>query len=165
MRVSSVADPGTPTRMEKQRGQAVARQIIDGSIYMVLATADASGRPWATPVQYATEDRRRFFWLSRPEATHSRNLGERPELGIVLFDATVAGEDRQAVYMSAVGREVQARESEGLGVFSRRSVAIGNDEWTERDVSPPSELRLFCASASEHFVLHTERDERVPVSP
>lgn len=131
---------------------------------MVLATADASGRPWATPVQYATEDRREFFWLSRPDSTHSRNLAERPDLGIVIFDSHIPGEDRQAVYMSAVGREVPP-DSEGLGVFSRRSIANGDREWTAEDISAPADLRLFCASATEHFVLHAERDERVPVSP
>ena len=131
---------------------------------MVLATADGSGRPWASPVQYATEDRREFFWVSRPEATHSQNLRERPVLAIVIFDSTVAGENRQAVYMSAVGREVPLGESEGLEVFSRRSIENGDEEWTAEQVSPPSELRLFSASISEYFVLRTDRDERVPVS-
>ena len=131
---------------------------------MVLATADGSGRPWASPVQYATEDRREFFWVSRPEATHSQNLRERPVLAIVIFDSTVAGENRQAVYMSAVGREVPLGESEGLEVFSRRSIENGDEEWTAEQVSPPSELRLFNASISEYFVLRTDRDERVPVS-
>lgn len=145
-------------------GPEVARQIIDQSIYMVLATADGSGRPWASPVQYATEDRREFFWVSRPEATHSQNLRERSELAIVIFDSTIAGEERQAVYMSAVGREVPLGESEGLEVFSRRSIANGDEEWTAERVSPPAELRLFHASVSEHFVLRTDRDERVPVS-
>ena len=149
--------PGTP-----EPGPEVARQIIDQSHYMVLATADGSGRPWASPVEYATEDRREFFWVSRPDATHSQNLRERPELAIVIFDSTIPGEKRQAVYMSAVGREVPP-ESEGLEVFSQRSIANGDGEWTAERVSPPAELRLFHASVSEHFVLHTERDERVRV--
>jgi nitroimidazol reductase NimA-like FMN-containing flavoprotein (pyridoxamine 5'-phosphate oxidase superfamily) len=136
-------------------GPEVAREIIDQSLYMVLATADGSGRPWASPVQYATEDRREFFWVSRPEATHSQNLRERPELGIVIFDSTVPGEKRQAVYMSAAGREVPHGESEGLEVFSRRSIANGDEEWTAEHVSPPADLRLFRASVSEHFVLRT----------
>ncbi len=144
-------------------GPEVAREIIDQSIYMVLATADGSGRPWASPVQYATEDRREFFWVSRPDATHSQNLRERPELSIVIFDSTIPGEERQAVYMSAVGREVPPGESEGIEVFSRRSIANGDEEWTAEQVSPPADLRLFHASVSEHFVLRTDRDERVRV--
>jgi hypothetical protein len=31
----------------QQEVDAVARAIIDSNLYMTLATADASGRPWA----------------------------------------------------------------------------------------------------------------------
>ena len=31
----------------------VARAIIDGNRYMVLGTADTTGRPWVSPVYYA----------------------------------------------------------------------------------------------------------------
>ena len=32
-----------------------ARRIIDANSYMTLATADADGRPWATPVWFAPD--------------------------------------------------------------------------------------------------------------
>jgi hypothetical protein len=31
----------------------VARRIIQDSLYMVLATADETGRPWSSPVYFA----------------------------------------------------------------------------------------------------------------
>jgi predicted pyridoxine 5'-phosphate oxidase superfamily flavin-nucleotide-binding protein len=31
----------------------VARSIVDSNRYMTLATADESGRPWASPVWFA----------------------------------------------------------------------------------------------------------------
>ncbi|MGH2983761.1 MAG: pyridoxamine 5'-phosphate oxidase family protein [Solirubrobacterales bacterium] len=34
---------------------AVARAIIDSNLYMTLGTADQSGRPWVSPVYFATE--------------------------------------------------------------------------------------------------------------
>jgi predicted pyridoxine 5'-phosphate oxidase superfamily flavin-nucleotide-binding protein len=34
-----------------------ARRIIDANSYATLATADADGRPWATPVWFAERDR------------------------------------------------------------------------------------------------------------
>ena len=34
---------------------ALAREIIDSNQYMTLATADADGRPWASPVWFAHE--------------------------------------------------------------------------------------------------------------
>ena len=47
---------------------AYARRIIDAHVYMTLATADAQGRPWASPVWFAHEDHTRFVWVSRPDA-------------------------------------------------------------------------------------------------
>ena len=56
----------------------IARSIIDANLYMTLATADEAGRPWVSPVCYAFAGYEEFFWVSSPEATHSRNLPGRP---------------------------------------------------------------------------------------
>jgi pyridoxine/pyridoxamine 5'-phosphate oxidase len=137
------------------------RAIIDANRYMTLATAGEDGRPWATPVWFATEDYRQFFWVSKPNARHSRNLAVRPELGIVIYDSSVPVGGAQAVYMAAVAEEVA---DDGLDVFNRRGEAQGLRPWTSVDVLPPGRHRLFRATAREHFVL-TESDERLPVSP
>jgi Pyridoxamine 5'-phosphate oxidase len=138
-------------------GAEGARAIIAGARYMTLATADAEGVPWATPVWYAPRGYAELFWVSYPDARHSRNLALRPELSIVIFDTTVTPGDGQAVYMEATAAE----SAEGLEVFSARSVAQGLGEW--RDLRGP--LRLFRAVVSQHWMLGEERDERVPVSP
>ena len=65
----------TSSRLASDPGPAViARQIIDSSRYLTLATADGAGRPWACPVRYAHEDYTSFMWVSRPGARHSRNV-------------------------------------------------------------------------------------------
>ncbi|WDV49778.1 pyridoxamine 5'-phosphate oxidase family protein [Streptomyces coeruleorubidus] len=64
-----------------------ARAIIDGNLYMVLATVGADGAPWASPVFYSTEDGRDLYWVSSPEVTHSRNIAHEPRIGIVLHDS------------------------------------------------------------------------------
>ena len=72
-----------------------ARTIVDANQYMVLGTADASGTPWASPVWFAHHDYREFVWVSSPEVRHSRNIAERPQIGIVIFDSSVPiGADR-----------------------------------------------------------------------
>jgi nitroimidazol reductase NimA-like FMN-containing flavoprotein (pyridoxamine 5'-phosphate oxidase superfamily) len=58
--------------------RAIARTIIDSSRYMTLGTADETGLPWVSPVWYAPAEYRQFFWVSSPEARHSRNLMTRP---------------------------------------------------------------------------------------
>lgn len=132
---------------------------------MTLGTASESGLPWASPVWYATEDYREFFWVSSPQARHSRNLAARPQLGIVIFDSQVPVGGAQAVYMSAVAEELADADLErGIAIFSRRSEAQGLRAWTIDDVRPPGRFRLYRATVSEHFVLGAG-DERLPVSP
>ena len=53
--------------------ELTARAIIDANLYMVLATADDTGRPWSSPVYLAHDRYAEFLWVSAPEATHSRN--------------------------------------------------------------------------------------------
>src|SRR5271170_5562425 len=84
--------------MAEQDLAAIARTIIDANQYMTLATADAQGQPWASPVFYATADYTEFYWISAPETTHSRNLAQRPEISIVIFDSTAPEGAGQAVY-------------------------------------------------------------------
>jgi len=45
-----------------------ARDIIEASRYLVLATADAAGRPWSSPVYFAHIGFTEFYWVSSPGA-------------------------------------------------------------------------------------------------
>jgi nitroimidazol reductase NimA-like FMN-containing flavoprotein (pyridoxamine 5'-phosphate oxidase superfamily) len=146
---------------EPQDLRALARSIVDSNSYMTLATADAAGRPWASPVWYAPRDYREFYWVSSPEATHSRNLAARPQLAIVIFDSHQAG-GWNALYMSATAEELTDVD-EGIGIFSRRSEERDLRPWTREDVLPPAGHRLYRAIALEQFVLDPH-DRRLPVT-
>lgn len=138
-------------------GPEGAREIIDGGRYMTLATADAAGVPWASPVWYAPRGYSELFWISYPDARHSRNLAERPQLSIVIFDSTVAPGHGQAVYMTGEAEQT----TDGLEVFSARSEAQGLGEW--KDLGGP--LRLYRAVVAEHWMLGEGPDKRVRVTP
>lgn len=146
----------TPAELE-----GLALSIIDDNRFMTLATADADGAPWASPVWYAHADHRDFYWVSSPGAQHSRNLAVRPQVAIVIFDSHRAG-GWNAVYLSAVAEEL-ADVEEGIEIFSRRSQAQGMPPWTRQDVLPPARHRLYRATVSELFVLDPQ-DQRLPVS-
>jgi len=143
---------------------SVARTIIDSNLYMTLATADKNGHPWASPVYYAPEGYGQFYWVSSPEATHSRNLAARPEVSIVIFDSHATVGSGQGVYVSAVAEELTGPDLDrGIAVFSRRSESHGAGEWSLKDVSAPARHRLYQATASEHSVLGPQ-DRRTLVS-
>jgi hypothetical protein len=145
--------------------RASAREILEANLYMTLGTADASGRPWVSPVYYASADYTDFYWVSKPAATHSRNLAARSEVSIVVFDSSVPINTGQAVYMAAVAAEVTGDElNRGLEIFSQRSRAHDGSEFTPADVLAPARLRLYRATVSDWWLLD-ERDQRVPVDP
>lgn len=147
----------------------IARAVLDGNSYVVLATADASGVPWASPVWFAHEDPRELFWVSFPGARHSRNLAERAALSMVVFDSTRRPGSAQAVYMSATAGQVTdpAEIERGIGVFSRASVREGIGEWGPERVTGDARLRLYRAQVTEHSILDPDAsiDVRVRVSP
>jgi pyridoxine/pyridoxamine 5'-phosphate oxidase len=142
----------------------VARQIIDKRRYMVVASADRSGQPWPSPVYFAHQDYREFFWVSDPEAQHSQNLVVRREVGIVIFDSRAKLGGGQGVYVLGVAQELPGHEvTEGIAVFSERSVGHGGSVWTPEDVREPARHRLYRATAEAVYVLD-EHDQRVEVS-
>jgi Pyridoxamine 5'-phosphate oxidase len=153
--------------MGERDSAAVARRTIDANLYMVLATADSAGRPWAAPVYFANSGYAEFFWVSSPDATHSRNIAVRPQVGIVVFDSRAPIGTGQGVYMPAAAEEVTggAELERGIDAFSRRSVAHGGVAWSLDDVQGQAGLRLYRATAVEHSILAKDGrpDHRIPV--
>jgi hypothetical protein len=142
------------------------RDIIEASRYLVLATADAAGRPWSSPVYFAHTGFTEFFWVSSPDVTHSRNIAVRREVGIVVFDSQAAVGAGQGVYMSATAKLLGNGETPpGIEAFSRRSVAHGGPEWTSEDIRPGTGLRLYQATAESHWILAKDGrpDHRITV--
>jgi hypothetical protein len=140
--------------MSEAEDGAIARAIVDSNRYMTIATADATGRPWASPVYYAAADYSEFFWVSSPDAVHSRNIATRPEVSIVIFDSRVPIGQGQAVYIAAIAAELTGADIErGSRIFSKRSVEHVKREWTVEDVSAPAFHRLYRAVASEQWIL------------
>jgi uncharacterized protein YhbP (UPF0306 family) len=148
---------------------ALARTIIDSNMYMVLGTADESGRPWVTPVYFACMEYKEFYWISSPEVRHSRNIAVRSQISIMIFDSQVAVGTGQAVYMSAVAEELNSVDFDrGLDIYNGRfsnPAEHGVRVIKSEDVRAPALYRLYRATASEHWVLDPagRPDHRTPV--
>lgn len=133
---------------------------------MVLATADETGRPWVSPVYFAVDRYTDFYWVSSHTATHSRNIGARPEVSIVVFNSQVPIGAGQGVYMSASAEEVTGTDIvRRVAIFSRRSLEHGGKPWTADDVRGQAPIRLYRATAREHSMLAKDGrpDHRIPV--
>ena len=142
----------------------VARRLVEQNSYLTLATADADGRPWASPVWFASPSDGVFLWVSAPDSRHSRNIAARPDIAIVIFDSTVPVGGAEALYADAVAEEVaEAEVADAVAAYSRASEAAGARAWVSQDVLPPAPLRLYRATATEQSVLG-EGDRRLPRS-
>ncbi|MQY10487.1 hypothetical protein SRB5_05950 [Streptomyces sp. RB5] len=139
----------------KEELRARARAVIDGNLYMVLATVGPDGAPWASPVFYATEDGRDFYWMSSPEVTHSRNVAHEPRVSIVLHDSTakVGTAAPLALYLSA-----RAEELDGDGIPEALRVYPGDPSRGGRPPAPeavraPGKWRMYRARVTEYSVI------------
>jgi hypothetical protein len=151
---------------------AMARRVIDANLYMTLATLDPGGAPRLSPFYYTPARYRDFYWVSSPDAHHSRNLLERPDVQIVIFDSSVAVGHAEAVYISARAREVREDELPAVvgEAFGERG---GARRFAPEELRGEGDLRLYVASATSWEVLvrggHPEHgsgiDRREPADP
>jgi uncharacterized protein YhbP (UPF0306 family) len=145
---------------------AHARTVLDNTCYAVLATADADGVPWATPVWFAHDDLDRLYWLSWPGSRHSQLIEQRPEIALTVFDSNAVPNQGTAFYATARARRCpDAQLDDGLAVVNRRSSAQGIGEFTRERISGGSRLRLYVAEITQAWVLDQDSDvdQRAPV--
>lgn len=132
--------------------QANARQVIDANKYLTLGTVGDDGGPWVTPVYYTPRDYRHFYWVSHPDAVHSRNVHARPRVRIVIFDSSVRIGAAEAVYLDAEAAPVPDTElAEAAAFYSGRYPELprfGPDQ-----LSGPAPFRLYRAVATSAEVL------------
>lgn len=144
--------------MDRDRDlDVVARRVIDANHYMTLGTLDPDGAPRLSPVYYTAARYRDLYWVSAPEAHHSRNVAERPAIAIVIFDSTAAVGAGEAVYLAARARQVDDDELEAVCDEAFRTTA-GARRFTPAELRAWSDVRLYVASASSCEVHVPGRD-------
>jgi uncharacterized protein YhbP (UPF0306 family) len=138
---------------------ATVPRLLAQHRYLVLGTADGAGRPWATPVFYAAADEYRILWVSAPDSRHSRNIAERPDVAITVFDSDAPIGGAEALYLEATaGPIADDARAPALAVLNTRLPAshhLGPD-----DLEPAGPLRVYQATISQHFVLIRGGDTR-----
>jgi len=120
-----------------------ARKVIEGNQYLTLGTTDPDGRPRLSPVYYTPARYTALYWVSSPGAQHSRNLADRPEAEIVIFDSTAAGGQGEAVYLDTAATEVPDRELDTVAAEAFRSTP-GTHRFSPDELRH-GDLRLYVA--------------------
>lgn len=136
-----------------------ALALLSDNRYVVLATADAEGNPWATPVWFAPDGLDRLYWVSWPGARHSMLIEQRPEVALTVFDSTVASSAAAAFYATGdAGLVPDAELDHALRIFNQHSLAQGLGEVTREHVTGAARLRLYAAELTATWVLDQDAD-------
>ena len=145
-----------------------ARRILETNRYAVLATVDAKGDPWVTPVWFAHRGLDVLLWVSSPDTRHSQALAAMPRLAVTVFDAGVEPGHGTAFYGRGSAAECSSVDLEDhIATFSDLGVAQGLRGWAVEDVSGAARHRLYVAELDELSVLLDDAgpERRVPVVP
>jgi len=134
-------------------------RLLESQRYLVLATADPTGSPWATPVFFVPDGTDRLLWVSSPDSRHSRNLSLRSEVAITVFDSHAEIGKAEALYLEATAGLVDdlaqpaALERLNAGLPPHQQLDI-------KEVGPTGLLRLYHALVRQHHVLIRGGDPR-----
>ena len=151
---------------------ADARRVIDTNHYMTLATVNPDGGPRVSPVYYTAARYTDFYWVSSPDAQHSRNLEATPGIEILIFDSSVPVSATAAVYLHAHAREIEDDELDEVIDEAFRSAA-GARAFARVELQGKAPLRLYVAHATRcevhvpgrHPLNPTGIDVRMPAQP
>jgi hypothetical protein len=141
-----------------QMWEAVPR-LLGLHRYLVLATADAAGEPWASPVFFAADGTSRLLWASSPDSRHSRNIARRPAVAITVFDTDAPIGRAEALYLEATAGTVD-------DTTAPATVELLNARLPPRqhlaadDLGPTGPLRVYEATVRQHYVLIRGGDAR-----
>lgn len=62
-----------------------ARNIIDTSLYLTLATADKN--PWVAPLFFARDESYNFYFISSVNSLHAKQIQKNPHVAVAIFDS------------------------------------------------------------------------------
>ncbi len=147
----------------------LARTTLARNRFMVLGTVDPSGRPRVSPVWFSLIDHRIAYWLSSSDAHHSRNIEQRPDVSIVVFDSGADPHTGQAVYLEATAGRVPDDELAHACAEAFRDVDDDLSYTPESLRAEPFVLYRALITASEIHVRGrdfgdgTGSDQRVPI--
>jgi hypothetical protein len=130
-----------------------ALDLLQTNRYLTLGTVDDEGKPWVSPVYFAVHGLRDFFWVSDPNAHHSRHLHRRPQVSLVVFDSTVEPYHGRALYARGYARQLDGdAAAKALDIYPGPSER-GGSKVVLSDVIGDAPWRIYHANATEVSVL------------
>lgn len=127
------------------------KYILENNNFMVISTADTSGKPWVSPVGFVYDDSYNLYWVSSKQALHSKNITSRPEVAIVIF-GQMPERDFDGVYIDAraIVLEAEVEIQAAIDLFTaRRPQPAKFAVQSISDVTGDAAWRMYKASPIE----------------
>lgn len=67
--------------------EEMLNQILDSNHYMTLATVDADGNPWASPLTYVFDGEKYLYFISSNHSAHILNIAKNSRVSFAIFDS------------------------------------------------------------------------------
>ncbi len=83
-----------------------ARTIINENLIGAVATINADGSPWVTPVHVFSDDEN-VYWLSTEDKAHSQNIARDPRASLSLFSVETRTGNK-GVYVNGKAEQLDA---------------------------------------------------------
>lgn len=121
-----------------------AKEIIAEREYITIATSDADGQPWNSPVYSAFDEDYMFYWGSHTEAQHSKNIAVNNKVFLVIYDSTVTAGEGEGVYILATAEMIvdDAEKDKAHKLIQDRRP---NWYWKREEFDEPTPLALYKA--------------------
>lgn len=85
----------------------MAKEIIKGNRFLSLATCNAQGEVWATPLSYSTDDNFNFYITTATDSIHVEHIKENPYVAFSIFDSNRRVSDIDGVQIKGIMGEVE----------------------------------------------------------
>jgi uncharacterized protein YhbP (UPF0306 family) len=89
--------------------EQLAMRIIKENKFLSLATSDAAGNLWATPLSYCVDENLNFYFVTAMDSTHTEHILQNPNVAFSIFDSTRRVSDIDGI--QAIGIVGQVEES------------------------------------------------------
>lgn len=116
-------------RIPTTRLGSIARRLLNASTLCAISTVSVGGRAHVNTAYFAWNASFDIFWLSAPEARHSRNVRRHPSTAIAVYDSRQkwGGSDR-GIQLFGMTRELSGRSArDAERVYRRRFKSYARD--------------------------------------
>ena len=132
------------------------RLFLKRHLYLTLATVCKSGKPWSTPLFFAS-DGEVIYWWSPKKAVHSQNVERTGDAFITIFDSHDEEGKGKAIYLDCAATEITdpTEAAEAIKIYNQRAEVF---QLTEDLTSGLAPSRLYRAVV-RHAWTNADRED------